>query len=98
METDQKSLVSTSSKYKEFGCVASLSTSANIISVLKAIFSRHGIPDTVVTDNGTYNMYTSWEFSQFAESYNYYPQRNGEAEYVVVITNLRNYWWVNVFV
>jgi len=53
METDHKSLGSTSSKYvQELGCVASLSPSANIISVLKAIFSRHEIPDTVVTDNG----------------------------------------------
>ena len=64
-------------------------TSASIISALKAIFSRHGIPDILITDNGP--QYAAQEFSQFAESYNfthqtsspYHPQGNGEAERAV---------------
>ena len=64
-------------------------TSASIISALKAIFSRHGIPDSVTTDNGP--QYASKEFNQFAKSYNfthqtsspYHPQGNGEAERAV---------------
>ena len=64
-------------------------TSSNIIVVLKSIFARHGIPDTVVTDNGP--QYSSNEFKIFAESYKffhvtsspYYPKGNGEAERAV---------------
>jgi len=64
-------------------------TSTSVTLALKTIFSRHGIPDTLVTDNGP--QYTSQEFSQFAESYGfnhqtsspYHPQGNGEAERAV---------------
>ena len=52
-------------------------------------FSRHGIPDTLVTDNGP--QYSSQEFSEFDKSYDfkhqtsspYHPQGNGKAEHAV---------------
>ena len=64
-------------------------TSASIIAALKTIFSRHGIPDILVTDNGPQHI--SQEFDEFSKSYNfihqssspYHPQGNGEAERAV---------------
>ena len=59
------------------------------ISHLKAIFARHGIPETVISDNGP--QYSSAEFSKFAQKWGFshltsspkYPQSNGEAERTV---------------
>ena len=67
----------------------SSTTSSSIIAALKSIFVRHGIPDTLVTDNGP--QYFSSEFKLFAEAYSfshvtsspYYPRGNGEAERAV---------------
>ena len=67
----------------------SSTTSSSIIATLKSIFARHGIPDTLVTDNGP--QYFCSEFKLFAEAYNfshvtsspYYPRGNGEAERAV---------------
>ncbi|XP_062504949.1 uncharacterized protein K02A2.6-like [Corticium candelabrum] len=64
-------------------------TSVHIINQLKAIFSRHGVPECVVSDNGT--QYTSEEFNIFANEYGFnhvtsspkYPKANGEAERAV---------------
>ena len=64
-------------------------SSAVIIECLKNIFSRHGIPEKLVSDNASY--YTSNEFSQFASSWSfshctsspYYAQSNGLAEKTV---------------
>ena len=64
-------------------------TSSNIISALKSIFSRHGIPETLVSDNGP--QYSSREFTAFAKSYDfchitsspYFAQSNGQAERTV---------------
>ena len=64
-------------------------TSPAVINVLKTIFARHGIPDTVVSDNGP--AYTSEEFSKFAATWEFhhvttsphYPQSNGKAESAV---------------
>ena len=61
-------------------------TSLAVISALKAVFSRHGLPEIVRSDNGP--QYSSLEFSKFAESYNFkhvtssplYSQSNGLAE------------------
>ena len=61
-------------------------TSGSVISALKSIFSRHGIPEVVRSDNGP--QYSSTEFSSFASSYGFqhvtsspkYPQSNGQAE------------------
>ena len=67
----------------------SSTTSTNIIGHLKSIFSRHGIPKTVMSDNGP--QYSSEQFAEFASQYGFshitsspkYPQSNGEAERAV---------------
>ena len=41
------------------------SSSKTAIKALKAYFSRHGIPDIVVSDNGS--QYTSGEFHRFSQ-------------------------------
>ena len=64
-------------------------TSASIVSAMKTIFSRHGIPQTVISDNGP--QYDSSEMKQFSSTYGfkhvtpspYYPQGNGLAEHMV---------------
>lgn len=64
-------------------------TSASIITALKAVFSHHGIPAAVVSDNGP--QYASQEMKEFSQSYGFshitssphYPQSNGEAERAV---------------
>jgi len=76
------------SRYREIG-VLRKSTSQEVISHLKAIFARHGIPETVISDNGL--QYSSAEFSKFAQEWGFslvtsspkYPQSNGEAERTV---------------
>ena len=47
----------------------STTTSAIIIKALKAIFSRHGIPTTLVSENGP--QYSSQEFANFSREYNF---------------------------
>ena len=64
-------------------------TSRNTISYLKSQFSRHGIPDQLITDNGS--QFTSSEFNAFTKCYGFehttssphYPQANGEVERAV---------------
>ena len=61
-------------------------TSKGVIDAIKAIFSRHGIPETLVSDNGP--QYSSELFVKFAAEYNFvhvtssphYPRSNGHAE------------------
>ncbi|KAL1261470.1 hypothetical protein QQF64_006735 [Cirrhinus molitorella] len=61
-------------------------TSADVISKLKAFFARHGIPEAVISDNGP--QYSCGEFKTFAKPWEfmhttpspYYPQSNGLAE------------------
>ena len=63
--------------------------SLRIITACKVQFSRHGIPDVIVTDNRT--QFTSSAFSGFAKEWqfehltssSYYPQSNGCAENAV---------------
>ena len=63
--------------------------SASVISVLKSVFSRYGIPETVRSDNGP--QYSSQEFHDFAKAYGFkhvtssphFPQSNGHAERAV---------------
>ena len=64
-------------------------TSQSVILAMKSVFSRHGIPEIVQSDNGP--QYSSEEFSQFAIAYGFYhdpssphfPQSNGHAERAV---------------
>ena len=64
-------------------------TSKSLIMALKSIFARHGIPDTLVSDNGS--NYTSMEFKEFEYEWDFmhvtssprYPRSNGLAERMV---------------
>lgn len=61
-------------------------TSSSVIIKIKELFARHGIPETLVSDNGT--QFTSAEFQKFAADWNFkhvtlsphFPQCNGQAE------------------
>ena len=67
----------------------STTTSVAIIHVLKTTFSRYGIPEVLITDNGP--QYTSSEMKEFSNRYGFthvtssprYPQGNGQAERAV---------------
>lgn len=73
------------SKYVELEKLTS-TTSKSIISAMKSIFARHGIPLTVVSDGGP--QFTSTEFNTFAKTWDFnhvlssprYPQSNCLAE------------------
>lgn len=61
-------------------------TSVAVINQLKSIFSRHGIPETIISDNGPQfislefkNFSTQWEFKHITSSARY-SQSNGMAE------------------
>jgi len=56
------------SRYVELQKLNSTS-SASIFTTLKAVFSRHGIPTTLVSNNGP--QYDSHEMKGFAESYGF---------------------------
>lgn len=66
-------------------------TSEAVISHLKALFSRHGIPEVLRSDNGP--KFSSKPFEGFCKDYKIehvtssprYPQNNGEAERMVTI-------------
>ena len=44
-------------------------TTAEVVTHLKSLFARHGIPETLISDNGP--QYSSREFAQFAEEYEF---------------------------
>jgi len=82
------------SRYIEIQKLTAL-TSAAVINSVKSIFARHGVPETVISDNARY--YTSQEFTLFASEYGFKhltsnprrPSENGEAERAVqTIKNL----------
>ena len=78
------------SKWVEATCTPSTSSSA-VVDVLRALFARFGLPETVVTDNGT--EFVSQEFEEFLRkngihhttSAPYHPASNGLAERAVQI-------------
>ena len=81
-------LVDYYSRYIEMSKLSS-TTSSSVIQHIKSILSRHGIPETFVSDNGP--QFSSTAFTQFAMDYGFhhqtsspnYPQSNGEAERAV---------------
>ncbi len=64
-------------------------TSKSVITASKVQFARHGIPDTLISDNGP--QFASVEFAQFTREWQiqhrtsspHYPQSNGRAENAV---------------
>lgn len=71
------------------------STSQNVITFLKQIFSEHGIPSKLVSDNGS--QYSSHLFNEFTRKWGFqhitssptYPQSNGLAErFVQTVKNI----------
>ena len=79
--------------YSSFFEVDKLETldSTAVINKLKMHFSRHGIPEIVISDNGP--QYAASEFSNFAKAWGFHsvkssphhPQSNGKAESAVKI-------------
>ncbi|XP_013875375.1 uncharacterized protein K02A2.6 [Austrofundulus limnaeus] len=73
------------SNFPEMALLSSVS-SACVITHAKSIFSRHGIPYTISSDNGP--CFSSKEWKKFANQYGFehitssplYPQSNGKAE------------------
>lgn len=87
-QKDYLLLVEYRSQYPEVSLLQSSSTST-VIERMKCCFARHGIPETLLSDNGP--PYASAEFERFAKNYWFqhvtasprYPQANGEAERMV---------------
>ncbi|XP_033763408.1 uncharacterized protein K02A2.6-like [Pecten maximus] len=87
-ECDNKDYIVVVDYYSCYFEVAHLhsTTSRAVINELKPIFSRFGIPEKVVSDNGPH--YSSQEFVEFSRQYDFvhvtssprYPQSNGLAE------------------
>jgi len=79
--------------YSDFIEVSPLreTTSAAIIKFMRVQFSRHGIPDVLVTDNGP--QFASKEFAEFVKQWEflhvtsspYHPKSNGKAESAVKV-------------
>lgn len=73
------------SNFPEMALLSNLSSSC-VITHVKSIFARHGIPYMVMSDNGP--CFSSREWQKFAEQYDFkhvtssplYPQSNGKAE------------------
>ena len=76
------------SRYIDIAYMSQMTSSA-VVFKMKNNFAQHGIPETVISDNGT--QFTSAEFKKFEANWNFnhvtssphYPQANGEAERAV---------------
>jgi transposase InsO family protein len=72
------------SKYPEVISVPN--TSRQTVAIIRKLCAQHGVPETIVSDNGT--QFTSHEFWEFSKanavshilSSTYHPQSNGRAE------------------
>lgn len=79
-------LVDYYSKFIEVEWLKSDTRSATVVTHLKSQFARHGIPETVISDNGP--QFSSREFKAFAKEWNFmhktssphHAQSNGMAE------------------
>lgn len=84
-------VVDSHSKWLEVILVKTTSSKC-AIKVLRTLFATHGLPDIIVSDNGT--AFTSAEFKEFCDSNvirhvcvaPYHPASNGQAERMVRIT------------
>ena len=84
------------SKWPEIAKLDNLS-SGNTIMYMKSQFSRNGIPDEVVSDNGP--QFSSQEFEKFKEDYGFkhitssphFAQSNGQCEKIVGIVSKLGY-------
>ena len=83
------------SKFPEIYRLGNDTRAQAVVNAHKAIFSRHGICHTLVSDNGP--QYRSHEFKEFARDWSFkhvtssplYPQSNGQVErYVQTVKNL----------
>ena len=78
-------LVDSFSKWPEILPIAPTS-STRTVKLLNQIFTQHGLPETIVTDNGS--QFTSSQFQEFCQQNSinhvrsppYHPQSNGQAE------------------
>ena len=67
--------------------IVNSASSASTIERLRSMFSTHGLPETIVSDNGT--AFTSGEFQEFVEENGirhikpYHPSSNGQVERAV---------------
>ena len=69
--------------------IVNSASSASTIERLRSMFSTHGLPETIVSDNGT--AFTSGEFQEFVEKNGirhikmapYHPSSNGQVERAV---------------
>ena len=81
-------LVDYFSRYPEVVGLPSATSNA-VISAIRPMFARHGIPEVLRSDNGP--QYASEEFEKFAKTYGFsyntssphFPQSNGLAEWMV---------------
>ena len=74
------------SDYIELDSLSGNTSATSVIRVMKRQFARHGIPDELITDNGS--QFESHEYSRFAREYGftivksspYYSRGNGKVE------------------
>lgn len=84
-------VVDSHSKWLEVTQMSSMSSAA-VIATLRQLFATHGLPDVIVSDNGT--AFTSAEFKGFTKNNGirhvtvapYHPSSNGQAERMVQTT------------
>ena len=86
-------VVDYTSKFPEVCCLGKSKTASTVISKMKTIFARFGIPQEVMADNMPFG---SREFAQFAEQWGFkvttssptYSQSNGKSESAVKMVKL----------